>query len=111
MQKVSRKGYRKGVLVQEGGGFLCRKGSRSGSRKGFPVLEGGFLWVSKDSSWPGKGGVPVQKGGSCGVPVARPVHILPSQFLACFHFKCNAKGCCQFPWQCRSSDPVLGSGG
>ena len=58
-----------------------------------------------------KGGVPVQEGGSCGVPVVLPVHILPSQFLAGFHFKCNAKGHYKVPWQCRSSDPVLGCGG
>ena len=42
VQKVSRKGYRKGVLVQDG--------VQEGSRKGLPVQEGGFLWGSWDSS-------------------------------------------------------------
>ena len=67
-----------------------------GPKKGFHVQEGGFLWGSWDSSWPRRGGVPVQEGGSCGVPVALAVHTLPSQFLAGFHFKCNAKAVANF---------------
>ena len=88
-----------------------QEGVQEGSRKGLPVQEGGFLWGSWDSFLPGRGVVPVQEGGSCGVPVVLPVHILPSQFLAGFHFKCNAKGRHKFPWHGRLSDPVLGSGG
>ena len=59
-----------------------QEGVQEGSRKGLPVQEGGFLWGSRESSWPGRGGV----------PVVLPVHILPSQFLAGFHFERNAKG-------------------
>ena len=58
VQKVSRKGYGKGVLVQEGGGFLCRKGSRKGS--------GRFLLYKKGGSCGVPGTVPGQEGGgSC----------------------------------------------
>ena len=45
VQKVSRKGYRKGVLVQEGGGFLCRKGSRKGTGRVFLYKKGGSCGV------------------------------------------------------------------
>ena len=70
VQKVSRKGYRKGVLVQEGGGDPVQEGVQEGSRKGLPVQEGGFLWGSWDSSWPGRGGgFLCRKEGSCGVLV------------------------------------------
>ena len=62
--KVSRKGYRKGVLVQEGG-VPVQEGTQEGSRKGLPVQEGGSCGVP--------GTVPGRKGGGflCrkGVPV------------------------------------------
>ena len=111
MQKVSTKGYWKGVLVQEGGGLLCRKGSRKGPGRVFPYKKGGSFGVPGIVPGQEGGGVPVQEGGSSGVPVVLLVHILPSHFLAGFHFKCNAKGRHKFPWQSRSSDPVLESGG
>ena len=45
VQKVSRKGYRKGVLVQEGGVFLCRKGSRKGPGRVFLYHKGASCGV------------------------------------------------------------------
>ena len=55
VQKVSRKGYKKGVLVQEGGGFLCRKGARKGPGRVFLYKKGGSCGVP--------GTVPGQEGG------------------------------------------------
>ena len=111
MQKVSRKEYKEGVLVQAGGGVPVHKGVQEGVQEGYPVQEGGVPVGFLGQFLATKGGVPIQEGGSCGVSASLPLHILPSQFLAGFHFKCNAKGRCQFPWQCRLCDPVLGSGG
>ena len=93
VQKVSRKGYRKGVLVQEGGGFLCRKESRKGSRKGFPVQEGWFLWGSWDSSWPGRGG-----GFLCrkGVPVGFLCTSCPHNYWQAFILNVMQKAVANF---------------
>ena len=63
MQKVSRKGYMKGVLVQEGGGgFLCRKGSEKGPERVFSYKKGGSCGVP--GTFPGqeRGGFLCRKG-------------------------------------------------
>ena len=71
--------------------FLYRKGVPAGFLGQFLAMKGG------GGSYAGR--------GSWGVRVALPLHILTSPFVACFYFKCNAKGCCRFPCQCRPCDP------
>ena len=66
--------------VQEG--FSC-------AGRGVPVgLLGQFLAR--------KGGGRVHEGRSCGVPVALPGHIMPSRFLAGFHFPVMQKPVANF---------------
>ena len=75
MQKVSRKGYRKGVLVPEGGGVPVQEGVQEGVREGFSYTRWG---VPVDSSWPGRGGFLCRKG----VPVGFPWHLV---YTSCPH--------------------------
>ena len=69
VQKVSRKRYRKGVLVQEGGGFLCGKGSKKGPGRVFLCQKGGSSGVPGTVSGQEGGGF---LWGSCGTSCAHP---------------------------------------
>ena len=80
VQKVSRKGYRKGVLVQEGGGFLCRKGSKKGPGRVFLYKKGDSCGVPGTVLGHEGGGSFARRGflwGSCGTSCAhRALRIL-----------------------------------